>query len=175
MIHPLLLAQDLTPGLTWRVERTVRLLNEEAQIDKRTVESIEFRVKAVRQDGYDLQIGDRTLAFGPNGQPRKGNLEPEDKLAARIERIQWTLLERRRGLAWSRKWSAGPVLPDGTVRVEPTPSGSWQVQYQEGEDLTLKGLAKCDPNLPRLVEFSATIDRFDAGLSAPVKVTVRQD
>jgi len=59
-----------------------------------------------------------SLKFGAGGAPEYEE-DLSDPIAARVDRMQWTAAESRKGVAWIRKFPASSALPAGKVTVKP--------------------------------------------------------
>jgi hypothetical protein len=120
-------------GDKWSVERTYRFLNEAAAVDSSTTEQIDYLIEQASASGLTIAVFRRTavagsqeevskgskLTFGASGAPTYPE-DAQDPIRARVDRMQWSAAEDRKGVSWSRKFPLSAGLPAGKVLVRPT-------------------------------------------------------
>ena len=151
----------LRKGDHWTTERTYRVLQAAAGSDQISVDKLNYSVVSYTPEDFDVSVEVVTgtastfkpskvyFVFRQNGVL----LSKEDTSDAdmeRINRMEWTTLEDRHGISWSRKWPELAGLSEANVIVKPTGSTrddtTYSVNYVEHEKVkcvaTIKVLNK---------------------------------
>lgn len=131
---------SVVKGDHWTTERTMRLIQDTDHIDQRSVDKLDYLVESSDPEGFEVAIkvtpetgstskaSTYRYAFTTNGLL----LNKEDATDPNVERMNrmiWTSLEDRKGLAWARTWPAIGGLLGGNVLVKPTSRTRDDVTY----------------------------------------------
>lgn len=197
----LLLQTGLEVGEHWSVDRSYRRLEETLPLDVTTWERVEYRVDASDRSGLKVMTTRKTFEREPQGKDlarpksesgptlsvrlgRGGapvlSAEGEDPIRDRVERMQWTAAEDRRGVSWSRRFPALPGLPAAKVTVRPkgerTGLQTVEVEYTE-EGTPFRGVGTAEISLPKRIvtSFKLTFNQVTVdNLPKPIKIAINQ-
>jgi|GEM_PF-3368737 len=162
----LVLLQTAGPAIgdTWRVDRTIRYVNEDKGIDQTDVERLDYRIEKLVPASRTLQVT-RTVVetrMGEERVPVPKGMEPEirsvvlqrgapeerevealHRVRVRIDRMQWAALEERSGISWNRRYPASAGLGAAKITVRPTKTEGEErtvaITYEEEGDVPVRG------------------------------------
>ena len=118
-------------GDHWTTERTIQFAQADAKVDSPTRNRMTYRVVRVEAAMFAIQTGVVPAGdakakpliainiFKPSGA-LVSKEDTSDLNLARIQRMEWTALEERKGISWSRSWSSSSNLIEAKVTVKPT-------------------------------------------------------
>lgn len=175
-------------GDRWTTERTIQLTRSDAHVDSTTRSRITYRVVRVEAAMFAIQTGVApagdaqakpllaTNIFKPSGA-LVSKEDTSDLNLARIQRMEWTALEERKGISWSRSWTSSSNLIEAKVTVKPTArtpkDTTLLVTYDEGGVRKGTGTIKVLNDVPVIEELRLTLNKVEGyGSIQPETLTV---
>ena len=175
-LFPIALSGELQEGDRWTTERTIHFIQESDHVDVNDVDKLDYQVVRVVAAETTIALNTTPMAnsrtkkskritvFHPNGtlisDEDSSNLDLE-----RINRMEWTALEPRKALSWSRNWRASSTLVEAKVTVKPTSRTTTDttllVTYVEGEKTKAVATIKVFNELPVIEDLALTINNAD--------------
>ena len=137
-------------GDRWSIDRTIQFVRPDGHTSVSDADQVNYRVVRVEAQFYALKTdvipgpgshskhSSVTTIFKPGGSL----MSPEDTSnldLERVRRMEWTALEQRKGISWSRNWPSRSDLIEAKIIVKPQArtlkDTTLLVTYKEG-DLT---------------------------------------
>ena len=177
-------------GDRWTTERTLQVVSSDEKVDSTTKERVQYRVVRVEAALFAIQTDIASASypkakpitsitvFKPNGA-LISNEDTIDLNLERIRRMEWTALEERKGISWSRSWPSRSSLIEAKVIVKPTArtqkDTTLSIIYQEAGITRGTGTIKILNDVPVIEELSVTLKPVEVpGSTKPGRLTVSE-